>query len=161
MLRARSRKRPKDSFVRFERPGPMQLWQMDIVGGIRLVSPVTGPGSTLLAIGPYSVAGPLPCVPSSRTPHAASKSPVCLEGRALAVWNYRRRAGSCSAWCRCSASTDTRAYLTSERTDVCPLRAMSMGADVPSSASWVSAECRSWCRVAPLLAARNSASACE
>ena len=42
LLRARPRKRPKDSFVRFERPGPMQLWQMDIVGGIRLVSPVTG-----------------------------------------------------------------------------------------------------------------------
>jgi transposase len=38
LLRARPRKRPKDSFVRFERPGPMQLWQMDIVGGIRLVS---------------------------------------------------------------------------------------------------------------------------
>ena len=28
--------------MRFERPAPMQLWQMDIVGGIRLVSPVTG-----------------------------------------------------------------------------------------------------------------------
>jgi transposase InsO family protein len=42
LLRARPRKRPKDSYRRFERPGPMQLWQMDIVGGIRLVSPVTG-----------------------------------------------------------------------------------------------------------------------
>jgi transposase InsO family protein len=42
LLRARPRKRPSDSYVRFERPGPMQLWQMDIVGGIRLVSPVTG-----------------------------------------------------------------------------------------------------------------------
>jgi transposase InsO family protein len=42
LLRARPRKRPRDSFQRFERPGPMQLWQMDIVGGIRLVSPVTG-----------------------------------------------------------------------------------------------------------------------
>jgi transposase InsO family protein len=42
LLRARPRKRPKDSYVRFERPGPMQLWQMDIVGGIRLVSPLTG-----------------------------------------------------------------------------------------------------------------------
>jgi hypothetical protein len=41
-LRARPRKRPKDSYVRFERPGPVQLWQMDIVGGIRLVSRVTG-----------------------------------------------------------------------------------------------------------------------
>ena len=27
LLRARPRKRPRDSFVRFERPGPMQLWQ--------------------------------------------------------------------------------------------------------------------------------------
>jgi transposase InsO family protein len=42
LLRARPRKRPKGSYKRFERPGPMQLWQMDIVGGIRLVSPVTG-----------------------------------------------------------------------------------------------------------------------
>jgi transposase InsO family protein len=42
LLRARPRKRPKDSYVRFERTGPMQLWQMDIVGGIRLVSLVTG-----------------------------------------------------------------------------------------------------------------------
>ncbi len=42
LARARPRKRPKDSYVRFERPGPMQLWQMDIVGGVRLVSPVTG-----------------------------------------------------------------------------------------------------------------------
>jgi transposase InsO family protein len=42
LLRSRPRKRPKDSYLRFERPGPMQLWQMDIVGGIRLVSAVTG-----------------------------------------------------------------------------------------------------------------------
>ena len=27
LLRARPRKRPRESFVRFERPGPMQLWQ--------------------------------------------------------------------------------------------------------------------------------------
>ena len=42
LLRARPRKRPKGSYRRFERPGPMQLWQMDIVGGVRLVSTVTG-----------------------------------------------------------------------------------------------------------------------
>src|SRR6201984_1788253 len=42
LLRARPRKRPRESYVRFERPGPMQLWQMDIVGGIRLVNPLTG-----------------------------------------------------------------------------------------------------------------------
>ncbi len=40
--RARPRKRPRESYKRFERPGPMQLWQMDIVGGIRLVSTLTG-----------------------------------------------------------------------------------------------------------------------
>jgi transposase InsO family protein len=42
LLRDRPRKRPRDSYKRFERPRPMQLWQMDIVGGIRLVSPLTG-----------------------------------------------------------------------------------------------------------------------
>ena len=42
LLRACPRKRPRDSYKRFERPGPMQLWQMEIVGGIRLVSPLTG-----------------------------------------------------------------------------------------------------------------------
>lgn len=30
---ARPRKRSRDSYRRWERPGPMQLWQMDIVGG--------------------------------------------------------------------------------------------------------------------------------
>jgi transposase InsO family protein len=38
----RPRKRPRESFVRFERPGPMQLWQVDIVGGLWLVNPATG-----------------------------------------------------------------------------------------------------------------------
>jgi transposase InsO family protein len=42
LLRSRPRKRPKDSFVRWERPAAMQLWQMDIVGGVRLVDPATG-----------------------------------------------------------------------------------------------------------------------
>ena len=28
LLRARPRKRPRESYKRFERPGPMQLWQM-------------------------------------------------------------------------------------------------------------------------------------
>lgn len=37
LVRARRRPRPQDSYVRFERPGPMRLWQMDIVGGIELV----------------------------------------------------------------------------------------------------------------------------
>ncbi|GAB2648214.1 IS481 family transposase [Kribbella swartbergensis] len=42
LLRSRPRKRPRDSYVRYERPGPMQLWQMDIVGGIQLVNTLTG-----------------------------------------------------------------------------------------------------------------------
>jgi transposase len=42
LLRSRPRKRPKDSFLRWERPAAMQLWQMDIVGGVRLVDPATG-----------------------------------------------------------------------------------------------------------------------
>jgi transposase InsO family protein len=42
LAQPRPRKRPRESFVRFERPGPMQLWQVDIVGGVWLVNPVTG-----------------------------------------------------------------------------------------------------------------------
>ena len=42
LAQPRPRKRPKDLFIRFERPGPMQLWQVDIVGGLWLVNPVTG-----------------------------------------------------------------------------------------------------------------------
>jgi transposase InsO family protein len=42
LAQPRPRKRPKNSFIRFERPGPMQLWQVDIVGGLWLVNPVTG-----------------------------------------------------------------------------------------------------------------------
>jgi transposase InsO family protein len=42
LAQPRPRKRPKGSFVRFERPGPMQLWQVDIVGGLSLVDPGTG-----------------------------------------------------------------------------------------------------------------------
>jgi len=38
----RKRKRPRDSYLRWERPGPMQLWQLDIVGGVWLVDTVTG-----------------------------------------------------------------------------------------------------------------------
>ena len=38
----RKRKRPRSSYVRWERPGPMQLWQIDIVGGVMLVNTSTG-----------------------------------------------------------------------------------------------------------------------
>ena len=42
LLRSRPRKRPKESFVRWERPAAMQLWQLDIVGGVQLVDRATG-----------------------------------------------------------------------------------------------------------------------
>jgi transposase InsO family protein len=42
LLRQRPRRRPRDSYLRFERPGPMQLWGIDIVGGIQLVNIRTG-----------------------------------------------------------------------------------------------------------------------
>lgn len=44
LLRQRKAKRPRESFIRFERPGPMQLWGIDIVGGIELVNVGTGVG---------------------------------------------------------------------------------------------------------------------
>jgi transposase InsO family protein len=42
LLRQRPPKRPRESWKRFERPGPMQLWGIDIVGGIDLVDVTTG-----------------------------------------------------------------------------------------------------------------------
>lgn len=38
----RPRKKPKSAYKRFERPGPMQLWGIDIVGGVQLVDTRTG-----------------------------------------------------------------------------------------------------------------------
>ena len=38
----RKRKRPRESYQRWERPGPMQLWQLDVVGGVWLVDVATG-----------------------------------------------------------------------------------------------------------------------
>jgi transposase InsO family protein len=42
LAQPRPRKRPRSSFVRFERPSPMQLWGIDIVEGIWLVDTMTG-----------------------------------------------------------------------------------------------------------------------
>ena len=36
LIEPQSRKRPRDSYVRWEREEPMALWQMDLVGGIFL-----------------------------------------------------------------------------------------------------------------------------
>ena len=38
----RPRKRPRESYRRWERPAPMQLWGIDIVGGVMLVDATTG-----------------------------------------------------------------------------------------------------------------------
>jgi transposase InsO family protein len=42
LVSPRPRKRPRDSYRRWERPGPMQLWQIDIVGGVMIADPRTG-----------------------------------------------------------------------------------------------------------------------
>ena len=42
LVRQRRRKRPRESYQRWERPAPMQLWQIDIVGGVWLIDPATG-----------------------------------------------------------------------------------------------------------------------
>jgi transposase len=39
---SRPRRRPRESFQRFQRPAPMQLWQIDIVGGVSMVDQRTG-----------------------------------------------------------------------------------------------------------------------
>jgi|SRR5580693_8781289 hypothetical protein len=74
---------------------------------------------------------------------------------------YLLRAGSLRSCHRANASADGRAYLARLATDVCPDFAISMGVDAPASASWVSAECRSWCSVAPPDAALKMLSACR
>ncbi len=42
LLEHRARKRRRESFKRWQRDAPMQLWQMDIVGGVMIVDAVTG-----------------------------------------------------------------------------------------------------------------------
>jgi transposase InsO family protein len=42
LISPRPRKRPRDSYRRWQRPGPMQLWQMDIVGGVIVADTRTG-----------------------------------------------------------------------------------------------------------------------
>jgi len=42
LVESRRRRRKKSDFVRWQRPAPMLLWQMDIVAGMRLVDPETG-----------------------------------------------------------------------------------------------------------------------
>ena len=39
---ARARRRKPSDYVRWQRPAAMQLWQLDIVYGPRLVDPITG-----------------------------------------------------------------------------------------------------------------------
>ena len=42
LISPRPRKRPRDSYRRWQRPGPMQLWQIDIVGGVMIRDTRTG-----------------------------------------------------------------------------------------------------------------------
>jgi transposase InsO family protein len=42
LMSPRPRKRPRDSYRRWQRPGPMQLWQIDIVGGVMIADERTG-----------------------------------------------------------------------------------------------------------------------
>ena len=72
----RPRKRPRDSYVRWERPAPMQLWGMDIVGGVMLVNPVTGEvreAKVVTAVDDHSRF----CVSAKVVEHATSRA-VCL-----------------------------------------------------------------------------------
>ena len=38
LMTPKARKRRRDEYLRWERPEPMQLWQMDIVGGVFLTT---------------------------------------------------------------------------------------------------------------------------
>lgn len=76
LVLSRPRKRPRDSYVRWERPGPMQLWGMDIVGGVMLVHPVTGEvreAKVVTAVDDHSRF----CVSAKVVQHATSRA-VCL-----------------------------------------------------------------------------------
>src|SRR5277367_3577132 len=42
LLEHRTRRRRRESFKRWQRDAPMQLWQMDIVGGVMIVDAATG-----------------------------------------------------------------------------------------------------------------------
>ncbi|AZS75054.1 hypothetical protein DDE74_32770 [Streptomyces lydicus] len=68
----------------------------------------------------------------------------------------RRAAGSRSATCRATESTPGCAYRSRERTEAWRERASSIGVEVPSSASWVRAPCRSRCRVQPSRSSMSS-----
>jgi len=73
---SRPRKRPRDSYIRWERPGPMQLWGMDIVGGVMLVNPATGElreAKVVTAVDDHSRF----CVSAKVVQHATSRA-VCL-----------------------------------------------------------------------------------
>ena len=42
LVTGRPRRRPRSDYVRWQRPAAMQLWQLDIVYGPRLIDAVTG-----------------------------------------------------------------------------------------------------------------------
>lgn len=85
LVKPRPRRRPRSSFQRFERPGPMQLWGIDIVGGIELVNTATGElreAKIVTGVDDHSRF----CVMAAVVEHATGRA-VCLAfARALAAY---------------------------------------------------------------------------
>jgi transposase InsO family protein len=85
LVKPRPRERPRSSFRRFERPGPMQLWGIDIVGGIELVNVATGElreAKIVTGVDDHSRF----CVMAAVVEHATGRA-VCLAfARALAAY---------------------------------------------------------------------------
>jgi hypothetical protein len=48
LVSAIARKRRREDYRRWERPGPMQLWQLDIMGSVMITDP-TAPGGVVEA----------------------------------------------------------------------------------------------------------------
>jgi hypothetical protein len=48
LVSAIARKRRREGYRRWERPGPMQLWQLDIMGSVMITDP-TAPGGIIEA----------------------------------------------------------------------------------------------------------------
>jgi transposase InsO family protein len=90
LVKARQWMRPRDSYLRFERPGPMQLWGIDIVGGIQLVNAATGEWREAKIV--TSVDDPTRCCVMAAVVERATARAVCLAfAQALARHGCRRR----------------------------------------------------------------------
>lgn len=99
LLRQRKAKRPRESFTRFERPGPMQLWGIDIVGGIELVNADTGvlrDAKIVTGVDDHSRFCVMAAVVERATARAACTSLAC---------GHRRRS-ACAALTACFRTMD-------------------------------------------------------